>query len=225
MRRLKEELGKQKAVNSSLQSELDALKGAGESSSRARVNGRNTPSSEDDTIRTQLADVQRQNQRLNLDNQDLRRRIESMEREQENLRNNIVAVQRESDERLSHAEDLEQEIERLETALQVARGGNNESTLERLASENTALKRENEQLSQKIDLLLEDDQFSRDRPLSNISDRRVSTSSSENALAYESLSHELDDWQRQLATSMSSRRPVSDAEDRVFDHQRTRSRS
>jgi chromosome segregation ATPase len=219
---MKDELGKQKNVNAGLQAELDSLKAGGDPS-RARVNGRNTPSAaEDENLRTQLADMQRQNQRLNLENHELRRRIESMEREQENLRSNIVAIQRESDERLSHAEDLEQEIKRLETALKFARGGNDESMVERLASENTALKRENEQLSQKIDLLLEDDQFGGDRPLSNISDRRVSTSSSDNALAYESLSNELDDWQRQLATSMSARRPVGD--DRVYDHQRTRSR-
>lgn len=223
MRRMKDELGRQKAANTTLQNTLNSYNGG---ESNGRVNGRNTPSSEDDGIRTQLADVQRQNQRLSHENQELRKRIESMERDQNDLRNNIVAIQRESAERLSHAEDLEQEIERLEAALKVARGGNNESVLERLVNENTVLKQENEQLSRKIDLLLEDDQFGRDRPISNISERRVSTSSSENALAYENLSNELDDWQRQLATSMSSRRPMSDTEDRVYtDHQRTRSRS
>ncbi|KAL5495002.1 hypothetical protein ACEPAI_464 [Sanghuangporus weigelae] len=232
MRRMKEEVNKQKALNTSLQTELEARGGtSAELSSRIRaVNGRNTPLSDDgyDSLRVQLGDAQRQNQRLTSENRDLRRRMESLEQEIENLRNNLVASQREADERLSHVEDLEQDIERLESALAVARGGNDESALERLALENAALKRENEQLSQKIDLLLEDDQsaFGRDRPLSEISERRASNSSStENDLAYQHLSNELDDWQRQLASSMSARRPLSDVEDRLLGaHERTRSR-
>lgn len=231
MRRMKEEVNKQKALNSSLQTELEARGGASaELASRIRAaNGRNTPSSDDgyDSLRVQLGDAQRQNQRLTSENRDLRRRMESLEQEIENLRNNLVASQREADERLSHVEDLEQDIERLESALAVARGGNDESALERLALENAALKRENEQLSQKIDLLLEDDQsaFGRDRPLSEISERRASNSSSaENDLAYQHLSNELDDWQRQLASSLSARRPISDMDLVGGSHERTRSR-
>jgi len=230
MRRMKDELSKQKAQNSTLRAELDGNKGTSNSNSdpnsRTRqANGRSTPSSDDgnDQVRVQLADAQRQNQRLTSDNRDLRRRIESLEQDVENLRNNLVASQREVDERLSHVEDLEQEIERLEASLTIARGGHDTSALERLATENASLKRENEQLSQKIDLLLEDDQsaFGRDRPISGVSERRASHSSSENALAFENLSSELDDWRGQL---VSSRRPMSDVEDRlVTGHQRTRS--
>lgn len=230
MRRMKDEVNKQKAHNATLQAELDASKGGSSSESGARtrgVNGRNTPLSEEgsESMRVQLADVQRQNQRLTSENKDLRRRIESLEQDTENLRNNLAASQREADERLSHVEDLEQEIERLESSLAAARGGHSTSELERLAAENTALKRENEQLSQKIDLLLEDDQsaFGRDRPLSELSERRASdVSSAEDA--YQHLSNELDDWQRQLASSMSARRPLSDMEERIIDPQRTRSR-
>lgn len=230
MRRMKEEVNKQKTINQTLQSEVEARGGSSsEILARVRaVNGRSTPMSDDgqETLKVELSDVKRQNQRLTSENRDLRRRLESLEHEVENLRTNLVASQREADERLTHVEDLEQDIERLESALAVARGGMDESTLERLASENTTLKRENEQLSQKIDLLLEDDQsaFGRDRPLSEISERRAS-SSTENELAYESLSNELDDWQRQLASSVNARRPAAEMDDRLANaHQRTRSR-
>ncbi|EJD03699.1 uncharacterized protein FOMMEDRAFT_105816 [Fomitiporia mediterranea MF3/22] len=233
MRRMKDEVNKQKSLNASLVSELEARGGSSsEVLARVRgVNGRNTPLSDDgyDSLRVQLGDAQRQNQRLTSENKDLRRRMESLEQEIENLRTNLVASQREADERLSHVEDLEQDIERLESALAVARGGHDESALERLALENATLKRENEQLSQKIDLLLEDDQSAfggRERPISEISERRASNSSAENDLAFQHLSNELDDWQRQLASSMSARRPLSDLEDRVVGgHERTRSRS
>ena len=55
-------------------------------------------------------------------------------------------------------------------------------------------------------------------------ERRTSdVSSAEDA--YQHLSNELDDWQRQLASSMSARRPLSDLEERIIgDSQRTRSR-
>lgn len=228
MRRMKEELSRQKALNLTLQSDSESKGGSGnESGSRIRaVNGRNTPQSDDghDNVRIQLADAQRQNQRLASENRDLRRRVDSMEHDLENLRSNLVASQREADERLSQIEELEQDIQKLESSLSAVRSGQNESTLERLAAENTHLKMENEQLSQKIDLLLEDDQsaFGRDRPLSDVLDRRASSSSLENDIAFEHLSNELDDWQRQLQSG--GRRPLS--EDRsIPGHQRTRSRS
>lgn len=226
MRRMKDELNKQKLLNQTLQAEADSRNGSSnEGSSRSRVvNGRNTPLSDDghDNVRIQLADAQRQNQRLASENRDLRRRVDSMEQDLENLRSNLVASQREADERLSQIEELEQDIQKLESSLSAIRGGQNESNLERLATENTLLKRENEQLSQKIDLLLADDQsaFGRDRPLSGVSERRASSSSLENDLAFEHLSNELDDWQRQLRSG----RPLSD-EHSIPGHQRTRSRS
>lgn len=207
MKRMKEELGKQKSLTQNLQSEMDGARG--DSPSRIRnVNGRNTPLAEEgaDQFRLQLADATRQNHRLTSENKDLRRRVDSMEQDLANLRTNLTASQRVADERLVHVEELEQEIERLE----------------RMESENSTLKRENDQLSKKIGFLLDDEQagFGRDRPISEISERPVSQSSSiENDMAYENLSNELDDWQRQYATSLSTRRTLGEVDD-----QRTRSR-
>lgn len=225
MRRMKDELAKQKQANTSVQSELDAARPG----SRTRgVNGRNTPSDEgSDVLRGQLQDAQRQAQRLNGENRDLHLRLDSVEKDLESLRDNLIASQRESDDRLVRVEELEHDIERLEGSLVVARGGHNETILETLSNENSNLKRDNEQLSHKIGLLLEVDQpaFGQGRPISGVSHRRASTSSSENALAFEHLSTELDDWQRQLASSMSNRRPLSQLEPQSVAHDRTRSRS
>lgn len=209
MKRMKEELGKQKSLNQNLQSEMDAGRVDSPSLSRLRnINGRSTPDDGADTHRLQLADAQRQNHRLTSENKDLRRRVDSMEQDLNNLRTNLTASQRVADERLVHVEELEQEIERLE----------------RMEAENSTLKRENEQLSKKIGFLLDDEQpgFGRDRPISEISvsERPVSQSSSiENDMAYENLSHELDDWQRQYTSSLGTRRTLGDV-----DEQRTRSR-
>ena len=212
MRKMKEELTKQKTQNSSLQSELDTLRG----SPGLRINGRSTPSSSDDVtegLRSQLVESQRQAQRYGSENKDLRVRVDSLERDLENMRDNLVASQRESDERLSRIEELDQDVERLQNSLVITRGSHDESFLEQISSENTRLKRENEQLSHKIGLLLEVDQPTfGGRPISGVSEGRASTSSSENAMAFEHLSSELDDWQRQLASSMSNRRPVSELE-------------
>lgn len=227
MRKMKDELTKQKALNQSIQSELDR---GSESGSRTRgVNGRNTPLSDEahELLRNQLQDAQRQVQRLNNDNRDLRDRIDTLERDLERMRDNVIASQRESDERLSRIEELEQDVERLQNSLVIARGGHDETLLEQLSNENTTLKRENEQLSHKIGLLLEADQpvFGHGRPISGISERPISTSSSENAIAFEHLSTQLDDWQRQLASSMSNRRPLMDYDSNSPGHERTRSRS
>lgn len=186
MRRMKDELTKQKQANANLQSELDS----GRPGSRARgMNGRSTPSSEEghEALRSQLVDAQRQAQRLNNENRDLRLRLDSVEKDLEALRDNLIASQRESDDRLARVEELELDVQRLEGSLVVARGGHDETVLERLNNENTNLKRENEQLSHKIGLLLEVDQpaFGHGRPISGVSHRRTSTSSSENALAFE----------------------------------------
>lgn len=225
MRKMKDELSKQRALNQNLQGELSGS----ESSSRIRgLNGRGTPSSEDghDIIRNQLSDAQRQVQRLNTDNRELRDRIDTLEGDLERMRDNVIASQRDSDERLSRIEELEQDLERLQNTLVIARGGHDETVLEQLSNENSKLKHENEELSHKIGLLLEVDQpaFGHGRPISGISERRASTSSSENAMAFEHLSSELDDWQRQLAASSISRRPM-DFDMTPTGHERARSRS
>jgi len=219
MRRMKDELTKQKSTNTNLQQELDALrsKSSTEPGSRIRgVNGRNTPSDDDERLRTQLVDAQRQSQRLGSENKDLRRRIDDLEKDLEHLKDNLVLSQGESDDRLVRIEELEHEVNKLNQSLQIHRGGSQDANLEKLIDENTNLKRENEQLSHKIHLLLEVDQLNYDRP--------PSRSSSEN---FAHLSSELDEWQRQLASSMSNRRPLSDldAQSHPTGHERTRSRS
>ncbi|OCH94736.1 hypothetical protein OBBRIDRAFT_747046 [Obba rivulosa] len=223
MRKMKDELTKQKALNQSMQSELDRGSNTEPGSRIRAVNGRNTPSDDGQELRNQLQDAQRQVQRLNGDNRDLRSRIDSLEGDLEHMRDNLIASQRESDERILRIEEFEQEVERLQKSLEIARG-HDETLLERLSNENTSLKRENEQLSHKIGLLLEVDQpaFGHGRPISGVSERRVSTSSS---VAFEHLSSELDDWQRQLASSMSNRR-ISDYDTtQLSGHERARSRS
>ncbi|KAI1789772.1 hypothetical protein LXA43DRAFT_1096023 [Ganoderma leucocontextum] len=226
MRKMKDELTKQKTLNQSMQTEMDR----GSPSMRLRgLNGRGTPSLDDsnDFLRNQLQDAQRQVLRLNTDNKDLRNRIDNLEQDLGHMRDNVIQCQRESDERLSRIEELEQDVDRLDNALVIARGGYNETLLEQLSNENSTLKRENDQLSHKIELLLAVDQpgFGHGRPISTISDRRASTSSSENAMAFEHLSTELDDWQRQLASSMSNRRPVLGYDSPSLGHERARSRS
>ncbi len=163
-------------------------------------------------MRIQLVDAQRQVQRLQTENKELHARLDSMEKDIEILRDNLVSTQRDADERVRHADELQREVERLQSSLAIARGGNEETLLERLSNENKSLRQENEQLTHKIGLLLEVDQseFGRDRPLSGISNR-----DSRSSVAFEHLSNELDDWRRQLASSMSNRLPLSDFEPAV----------
>ena len=217
MRRMKDELTKQKTTNATLQAELDAARGRSstEPGSRTRANGSNTPSDDGhDLLRSQLVEAQKQSQRLTKENLDLQQRIETLEKDLSLMRENLMASQRELDDRYSRVEELAHEVEKLNATLAIYRKGSDETAVEQLTQENTNLKRENEQLSHKIHLLLEVDQPSFNRPLS--------MSSSEN---FEHLSNELDDWQRQLASSMSTRRPISDFESSPLGHGRAGSRS
>ncbi|KAF8140428.1 hypothetical protein EV363DRAFT_1579771 [Boletus edulis] len=215
MRRMKDELTKQKTANSTLQAELDAARGRSSPGSRTRANGSSTPSDDShDLLRSQLVEAQKQSQRLTSENMDLRQRIEALEKDLATMRENLMVSQRESDDRYSRVEELGHEVERLNATLAIYRKGSDETAVEQLTQENTNLKRENEQLSHKIHLLLEVDQPSFNRP--------SSMSSSEN---FEHLSNELDDWQRQLASSMSTRRPMSDFESSALGHIRVGSRS
>ncbi|KAG2120686.1 uncharacterized protein F5147DRAFT_563267 [Suillus discolor] len=216
MRRMKDEVTRTKTAYASLQAELDTVRGRSSTEPRRGVNGRSTPSDDNhEHLRGQLIDAQKQSQRLINDNKDLRQRMETLEKDLDIMKDNFVISQREFDERQTRVEELELEIERMNATLAVYREGSGASLLEQLTVENTNLKRENEQLSHKIHLLLEVDQ-----PLK----RPSSMTSSEN---FEHLSNELDDWQRQMASSFGARRPLSDFESpsHLVGHERTRSRS
>ncbi|KAG6911578.1 hypothetical protein DXG01_011881 [Tephrocybe rancida] len=222
MRKMKEEMERSKTLAANLQNELDS-RDKSTPDGAARVNGRSTPSSQEEALRTKVVEAQKQTTRLQAENKELRQRLDTLEKDLDVLRDNLVASERQSDDRLIQIEELQHDIERLQSSLVIARGGHEETILEKLSNENTTLRRENEQLSHKIGLLLDVDQpsFGQGRPMSGGSGRRTSTSSSENALAFEHLSSELDDWQRQLASSMSHRR-LSDFET-VPATERTRS--
>jgi len=224
MNRMREELNKQRKTNAALQADLTAARVGKPTDPRVRnvnANGRSTPSTEDEGTRNHLSDAQRQVQRLTNENKELRLRLENLEKELELLRDNLMASQQEADDRFNQVQELQVDIERFQQSLRIARNGSDETMMEKLHTENTTLRRENEQLSHKIGLLLEVDQpsFGRGRPVSG----RMSTSSSENALAFEHLSSELDDWQRQLASSMSNRRPLSDFDEKLAAPERARS--
>lgn len=205
MRKMREELTKQKTLNTQLTSDLEVARSGRPMRS---VNGRATPSEEE--LSRQLQEAQRQAQRLHSENKDLRARVEALEKDVELFRDKLVASQNESDDRLTQVEELQHEVERLNDSLVITRGGHDETLSEKLNTDNANLRRENEQLSRKIQILLDVDRPDF-RPISGISGQRTSTSSSENALAFEHLSSELDDWERHLAaSSMTHRRRLSE---------------
>lgn len=205
LRKMKDELAKQKGLNASLQSELDGVRSGSEGGSRVRpMNGRVTPISDDGqeaALRTQLVEAQRQTQRLTAENHDLHRRLDLLQGDLDRVRRELDNLQHEAENRLSRIEMLEDENERLESAV---RQGGRDTNTDQLHRENASLRREVEQLSQRIALLLEVDD-----PSSN---QRVSDSSMDPNINMESISSQMDDWQRQYGTGNS--RPISDYDQR-----------
>lgn len=95
MRKMRDELSKQKIVNTQLQTDLDAARGGRGGDSRSRsVNGRNTPSADEEALRGQFVESQRLAQRLHAENKELRLRIDNLGKDLEVLRDNLVASQR-----------------------------------------------------------------------------------------------------------------------------------
>ncbi|KIJ46380.1 hypothetical protein M422DRAFT_66743 [Sphaerobolus stellatus SS14] len=229
LRRMKDELSKAKTVNQDLQGELTVLRGGSPSGSRKNVNGRGTPGSDDgtDVLRSQLKDLQGQNRTLTQTNSELRQRLDNSQEDVDRIRESWRKAREEAEDRFLSLQDLEAEVERLRASLTAARGGQRESYLEQLSSENASLKRDNEELSHKIELLLAVDHgdFGRNRPLSSVSENRVSRSSDDNEAELASLSQELEMWQRRMAGTDSLNRRPSDYDYNNADHQRTQSRS
>ena len=232
LRRMKEELSKQKGINASLQTELDGIRGTSPSNDGNRtrainINGRGTPLSDDghDVLRTRLEDVVRQRDKIFTENNELKRQLEAINQELEHMREDFMATQHELEGRANYIQQLEDELKTLEISLQDVQRSNNHNFVEQLRDENQKLKRENEEFSQRIALLLEvDTEFGRNGSMSEISNRRNSHSSSDNAIAFENFSNELDVWQRQLASS----RPLGSEAEHVpssSSHQRLGSRS
>jgi chromosome segregation ATPase len=201
LRRLKDELQKAKAENQALKEQLDNRSGSADS--QRRINGRGTPLSEDgheSALRSQIVDGQRQVQRLTSENQDLHRRLDLSQMDVDRVRRELESLQREAEDRLHRIDDLEDELAELQGTLQVARGGGDASLAEHLQRENMALKHENEQLSHKIELLLEVDH----PPSSNYGDGTASLNRPTSNLSSD-MEHQFDDWNPRLA----SNRPLS----------------
>ena len=168
LKKMEEELSKQKGLNASLQSELEGVRSGSEAGSRVRpLNGRVTPMSDDgqeSVLRTHLIEAQRQTQRLTVENQDLHRRVELLQGDLGRLRQELDNIRHES----GHSR---------------APG----SMGDQVHRENQSLRHENEQLHQRIALLLD----VKEDPNSMGSNLRASDSSLSPDVS-------MDDWQRQF---------------------------
>jgi chromosome segregation ATPase len=204
LKKMKDELAKQKGLNASLQSELEGVRSGSEGGSRVRPpNGRVTPLSDDgqeSALRTQLIEAQRQTQRLTAENQDLHRRLELLQGDLDRLKRELENLQHEANSRLSRIEMLEDENERLESSLAMSRPGGQNAHVEQMQREITKLRRENEQLSQRIELLLDVEQH----PGSHSPNLRASDSSMDPNINMDSISNQLDDWQRRYANDTNA---------------------
>ncbi|KAG8832178.1 Negative regulator of mitotic exit [Serendipita sp. 399] len=213
LKKMKEELSKQKGLNASLQAELEGVRSGSEAGSRIRpLNGRATPLSDEGqevNLRPQLVESQRQTQRLAAENGELHRRLEQLQGDLDRLRSGLDEIQHESVERLNRIEQLEDENAHLEKSLNVARGGKSDVVPEQLHRENITLRRENEQLSQRIQLLLDVNRH----PGSQSPNLRASDASLDANMNVDSMSSQLDDWQRRYNTN-SANRPISDYDER-----------
>lgn len=229
MRRMKEDYAKSKALNEKLQSELDVSRGitSSEAGSRTRgATGRNTPLSDDghDSLRGQLVESQRSLQRLTADRNELKRQLEALQRDLEQSREDLVIAQNESSEREVQIEELEAKIEELQHSLSLARNGSDETVVERLTSENAALRREKDLLSHKVHILLDDQGgYGQEggRPISGIS-RPDSQTSTENGMTqFDSF----EDWQQRVNSRTSTNPRDSEYEPSTSHapHERTRS--
>ena len=228
MRRMKDDYAKSKALNEKLQTELDVSRGitSSEAGSRTRgATGRNTPLSDEghDPLRTQLVESQRSLQRLTADRNELKRQLEALQRDLEQSREDLVIAQNESSEREVQIEELEAKIEELQHSLSLARNGSDETIVERLTSENAALRREKDLLSHKVHILLDDQggYGQEGRPISGIS-RPDSQTSTENGMTqFDSF----EDWQQRVNSRSSTNPRDSEYEPSTSNapHERARS--
>ncbi len=104
--RMKEELTKQKSINSALQTDLDTLRGATgarEGSRALDAHGTITRLSDDHGA----GEAHRHKLRMEIENPDLHRRLEDLHANAEELRDSLEASQRTASARLQHAGDLQ----------------------------------------------------------------------------------------------------------------------
>lgn len=147
LRRMKDDLTKQKSANTVLQAELDILRGtnSSEAGSRTRdANGRNTPVLDDDSLRAKLLDAQRQVvalSKLSSDHQSLTADHATLKEEHGRLKE---VYSQDLDEANNRIDQLQAEVDRLG---QLSAGAGD---VKRLEAEYEDLKTENEDLQRKI---------------------------------------------------------------------------
>ena len=113
MKKMRDELTKRKSSHASLQAELDGTR------AQTPENGSLTPLSDEsrEVLRCQMQEAERLAQHCHKENKHPRLRLDAQ-----------VASQ------------LEQEVDRLQKSLAIARGGQSETLLERLSHDNATLK-------------------------------------------------------------------------------------